>query len=484
MKPETLAAAFATLLMILTSAPTLAQDAPFIGIVTKKEVDIRSGTSKAYYAVGSLKKGDMVRVEKTLFNKTWYQIRVPKGVHSYVSKVFINAQGDGKTGTVNTDRTAYKAASLRGPGESYREQGLLAKDDIVTILAEEGNYYKIESPKDTFVFIPTGTLRQATAEDLEAATDETKTTDAPKATDQAQATDKPETPVEPVKTIQPVKPVAPSDTAKTVDPVDPVTLEEREADNPAPAEPSKNIDEPKTRDDSQANDNPKPTGASAKPVSPASVLTDGWPKAPSVEVKTPARSEALQALEMKVLPYFSLPIEEQPLGKMAEAYQTIRSKGLSNLDQQIVDVRLRVIKKRQQIANTMERAKQARKKTEAHTVIPKKEDLKPLPDRFTAVGTLVPSTVYDGDSLPLLYRIVDASPAARTLAYVAPNEDLDIGVMLNQLVGIVGQTRYDRTLKLNIIEIQRAVMLEPETKDTPKPATPNVTKTEPPKSSS
>ncbi|MEM8876150.1 MAG: aminotransferase class V-fold PLP-dependent enzyme, partial [Planctomycetota bacterium] len=104
---------------------------------------------------------DMARVEKVLFNQTWYQIRVPEGVTSYVSKAFVNAQGDGETGTINQDRTPVKAASLRGPGESYREQLLLSKDDTVTILAEEGNYYKVVSPKDAFVFIPAGTLRKA-----------------------------------------------------------------------------------------------------------------------------------------------------------------------------------------------------------------------------------------------------------------------------------------------------------------------------------
>ncbi|MEM6506392.1 MAG: hypothetical protein AAF711_13200, partial [Planctomycetota bacterium] len=65
-------------------------------------------------------------------------------------------------------------------------------------------------------------------------------------------------------------------------------------------------------------------------------------------------------------------------------------------------------------------------------------------------------------SLPLLYRVVDASPSARTLAYVAPNDELNVGAMLNQLVGVVGETRYDRALKLNIIEVQRVVLLEPE----------------------
>ena len=40
--------------------------------------------------------------------------------------------------------------------------------------------------------------------------------------------------------------------------------------------------------------------------------------------------------------------------------------------------------------------------------------------------------------------------------------ELDVATMLNQLVGIVGKTSYDRALKLNVIEIDRAIMLEAE----------------------
>ena len=163
-----------------------------------------------------------------------------------------------------------------------------------------------------------------------------------------------------------------------------------------------------------------------------------------------------------MLPYFSLPIEKQPLDKMAAAYQNLQAYDLPNIDEQIIEVRLRLIERRQQIVTTMARAKEAEKNTQARTVITAKEDLEPLPDRFTAVGVLMPSTVYDGGSLPLLYRVVDASPSGRTLAYVAPSKEFDVATMLNKLVGVVGKTSYDRALKLNVIEIDRVVILEAE----------------------
>ncbi len=434
------AAFFAALLAAALTLTSHAQDAPFIGVVTQGSVEVRSGAGRAYYVVGELAKGDMVRVEKVLFNQTWYQVRVPKGVHSYVSKAFVDAQGDGATGTVNADRTEFKAASLRGPGESYKGQGTFSKGDKVTILAEEGNFYKIVSPEDAFVFIPAGTLREATKDDLEAAEEADPDEGT---TDSGDSTTDPE-PVTPVDPVTPdPEPVTPDPEPVTPDP-EPVTPVDPVTPDPEPVDPG------------------PVTPADPEPVAPIK----GWPEAPNVEVETPARSAELKALEMKVLPYFSLPVDEQPLDKMAGAYQQLAgAEGLPSIDRQIIKVRLRTIERRQEILDTLRRAEAAEQTDHARTVVPDAPDPDEAPAQFTAVGRLMPSTVYDGQSLPLLYRVVDASPSARTLAYVAPNDELNIAAMLNRLVGVVGETTYNRTLKLQVIEIEKAVLLEAEVEE-------------------
>lgn len=413
-----------------------AQDAPFIGVVTSNTLEVRSGAGRAYYIVGELKKGDMVRVEKVLFNQTWYQIRVPKTVTSYVSKAFVDAQGDGETGTINADKTEFKAASLRGPGESYKGQGTLSKGDKVTILGEEGNFYKIVTPADAFVFIPAdNTVRKATADDLQAAGVDDGGAEKPDP-----VTPDPVTPVDPV-TPDPVTPDPTTPDPVTPDPVTPVTPDPVTPVDPVTPDPVTPVD----------------------PVTPPLPTTDGWPTPPNVKVQTPARSDELKALEMKVLPYFSLPVTEQPLDQIAKAYQDLlAADSLPSVDKQIVAVRLRTIERRQQILDTLERAKEVEKTDHARTPVPKPTG-SDLPPRYTAVGLLQPSTVYDGQSLPLLYRVVDAAPSGRTIAYVEPSDEINVAGMLNQLVGIVGETKYDRALKLKVITITRADVLEPET---------------------
>ncbi|CAN0364880.1 unnamed protein product, partial [Ectocarpus sp. 4 AP-2014] len=86
------------MLLLLPGKAAVAQDAPFTGVVTQNSVDIRSGAGLAFYVVGELGRNDVVRVEEVLFNNTWYKIQVPQGIYSYVSKAFIDAQGDGSAG--------------------------------------------------------------------------------------------------------------------------------------------------------------------------------------------------------------------------------------------------------------------------------------------------------------------------------------------------------------------------------------------------
>ena len=88
-------------------------------------------------------------------------IKPPADVYSYISKAFVDAQGDGTTGVVNADGTQFYAASLEGPGESYKVQDTLKRGDKVTIVAEEGSFYKVASPTDAYVFVRPGMIAKA-----------------------------------------------------------------------------------------------------------------------------------------------------------------------------------------------------------------------------------------------------------------------------------------------------------------------------------
>ena len=71
---------------------------------------------------------------------------------------------------------------------------------------------------------------------------------------------------------------------------------------------------------------------------------------------------------------------------------------------------------------------------------------------YTIVGRLMPSSVYDGKRLPLMYRVQSVEPLAgsRTLGYIRPGEASDLKTMLGQVVGIRGKSEMDHALGLRI----------------------------------
>lgn len=80
---------------------------------------------------------------------------------------------------------------------------------------------------------------------------------------------------------------------------------------------------------------------------------------------------------------------------------------------------------------------------------------------YVAVGRIAASTIYDGKSLPQLYRIQDPS-SGRTVGYIRATKDFDLVGLLGQLIGIVGTADYDGGLRVNVVTAERIDLLAPE----------------------
>ena len=76
--------------------------------------------------------------------------------------------------------------------------------------------------------------------------------------------------------------------------------------------------------------------------------------------------------------------------------------------------------------------------------------------RYTVVGRLSASTVYDGSRLPLMYRVlsVEGFPG-RTVAYVLPGSGVDVAGKIGQLVGIIGEGSTDASLGVPVLRPTR-----------------------------
>lgn len=80
---------------------------------------------------------------------------------------------------------------------------------------------------------------------------------------------------------------------------------------------------------------------------------------------------------------------------------------------------------------------------------------------YTVVGQLLPSNVYDGKDLPLMYRLQAVGGVVpRTLGYLKPQEQLQLPAKLGMVVGVIGQANLDPSLRLNIFDAVRVDVLK------------------------
>ena len=551
-------ALFAALALALLAAwispPASAQTEAYQAEIIENRVLIRSGAGRAYYEVGQLRRGDTVTVQNELFG--WYRITPPQDVFCFIERKNVDAKNDGSRGVVNTDDTNVMAAHVGGgPADSYRTLLKLGRGDTVEIVDTVSNVYKIRPPEGAYVYLPPNTIeplqnqppaappqpQPVDAQDSTSPTppagtadDEPAIPDPPRTAAQSPAPPSPEdidapAPAAEIQTSadaqaaadatgrrdltgpQPPVVVAPTDpsadaqtsdnTADRIDPLTPATPE------PATTAVAFESPEPAAPDTAQAAvDSVLPT--------PEALLNDPGVRVarPEVPVATRADNEMLRAVEIAILPYFTLPVEQQPIAKMVRGYaDAAQIDGLSDNDLAIIRNRLTELQRnRDQILSRTSPSTTPPTTTasgdDPETTPDASADLTPPPSTdpalidpasatnpddestpdpasavaaspnapspsapasppafvsdYNAIGILIASTVHTGDNQPKLLRLMDPT-GRRTVAYLEPNPDINTLPLMGQLVGIVGQAIYDPTTKLNLIRPEQIDTLTP-----------------------
>ena len=235
---------------------------------------------------------------------------------------------------------------------------------------------------------------------------------------------------------------------------------------------------------------------------------------PDVPVSSPAVHPRVVAVEAAMLPYFTLPVDEQPLAHMTRGYVEIAElDDLTDGDRRLIESRLGELERNREMAialrddaaplapspapvaegvptgSLVDAATPAPPAPIAPTapappaaptrasapkptptpaptrVLPRTPAppasaaaLGPVGPGYDAVGVLTVSTVHTGKNQPELLRLLDPS-GQRTIAYLEPNENLDTLMMMDQLVGIIGSSSYDPSLKLRLIRPDEIVVL-------------------------
>ncbi len=485
------------LLSLWSSVPLLAQDAGFAGVITVNDVEVRSGGGVSYYIVGRLPVDTPVEVREQIFE--WYAITPPPGVFSYVSKAYIDAKGDGnKQGIANSDRVKVFAASLAGPGESFRRQLTLFKGDTVTIVGEEGGFYKILPPKGTLVYVPVSAVRKgvpavkpatSTAAVARSVEEVLASTPAPAAkpvpapapvpasnpAPQVAATS-PQVDVKPLTAadLPPLPSSAPAATpapASTATPTpapasDPVTLP-MVAQAPAPAPvvaPAAPVVTPPTPAPAASaavvDAAPEPAPAALPAPTPAAAAAATGTDIQLPEPLPAATTDLLRAVEQRFAAAQDLPLPQRPLKELLQAYELVkRAPDLPLADQRLVYARMVQLKRDADLQATLARISDVQQSVAAEIAAEPAPAPQPAAPTYNAMGVLTASVVYNGRSLPQLYRLVNPANQ-RTVVYVHPTQAVLPAAHLGRTVGLLGEIRYDAGLRLQVLDPTQVDVLE------------------------
>jgi len=459
MHGRTIAIGLAVLVSIVLVTVAYARKPLFTGTVVVDDVQLRAGAGD-YYVVGELSRGQNVQVLDVMYG--WYMITPPAGVHSYVNRADVVLASDGKMARVKRDRVSIKAANMAGPGDSWRVQMVLVKDDIVRIVAREGSFFKIVSPPGARVFAPPGSVARAKAPRGDA-TDVTEqvTNDAqPKNADASKNTKKP------VKNNAPTQavPIAVDDASAAQDDSQSAMMTDGSAvdlnDKTQPVDETSDV---MTTPAPLVNDEAAPVLiAQAEPPAPDIESTDAivlvkQPTAIATMQPDEALVEAptLQGADAAFRAAMNRPLRQRPVDQLLSDCQTLAADdALSYHDRltastyvaqlQYMARAVRVLADIDGLQDELAAAQQAR--ASAARVAPAQR-----PVRYDATGRLVVSTVFDGRRLPRLYRLVNPQDGG-TVGYVRPSATFDPTESLGRIVQIVGKPRFDPNLKLHVID--------------------------------
>ncbi|MCX5688395.1 MAG: hypothetical protein NTV94_01150, partial [Planctomycetota bacterium] len=438
----------------------------YYAVVTAKG-NLRCGDGDLFYKVGEVAPGAMLFVDGE--SPSYLQVSYPGNMSVFVKADEVEVQG----GTVKLTKASKLKAFNQATGWSGSWKGVVATDlPVGTNLklveavkdGETGPIvgYRVGAPEQARAFVEPRVTRRAT--DVEVAA--------------FKGTPLPAKPavVEPAKT-QPAKtePVK-SDAPKTDAPMatDPTKTAAAGSDAPKPA-----IDLTQPVATPAATDGTKPAAAPGQPA------TDGQPTT-LTQVTTPEAKPATEApkveapkivpVEVPPTPGYDLestfarvwkePIMSAEMDELVGAYD----KAIEQLDGDSERLASQLKARRSALAMRIELRDKMRNQAEARAAIEAgrgkvAEQLKIAEDGrvYTMIGQLQASTVYDGQKLPLMYRVVSVGGVSpRTLGYLKDSKDFALLGKVGAVIGVIGEAQLDRSLMLNVISPVRVDVLKPK----------------------
>jgi uncharacterized protein YgiM (DUF1202 family) len=382
---------------------------PFMAEIAGDDVYVRSGPGTQYYNCGKVRKDDKVKVVGNKFS--WLQIVPPAGSYSWISKQYVQIDGQNKTsGSVVGDAVrVYAGSDEVQPMHSTSMQVKLNKGDKITIVGEEKDgYCKIAPPEGAYLWVSSQHAK-------------------------------------PLDTL-----MAPAVAAPAVSAASPATSSMPATAHPMPA-------------------SPFPTNPGAlKPqaASPNEPNMPGQQPVPApVRIEEQKISE-VQALKEKVEAEQAKPVTDQNFAELKKAIAVIAGDKQSLMAARKAAALLNMVEKyevSQEVAKAIKIQEDQFEKTQQKIDIAKNEGLAKIEDKgiFAVIGMFKETTKFAETPSAKYYQVI--STDGKALCYARPvgsAADVDLSKFVDKKVGLVGKIEANTDLGsavvqfTNIVEIQ------------------------------
>jgi hypothetical protein len=418
-------------------------------VISREQVPVRSGASDNYYAFGALEQGAVVGVIEEKFG--WARILTDgpdfASFYGYVKEEEVKLAAGGRSGVTlgrvqvfapNVERDGDPDASWKWITRIDAEKPIIVLDSVA---GENGGYYKIALPETGEGWVSLNFLRKATADEVtswraraQAAPDRLQRP----AGDGAREGD----PVPPAQIIdEPMGPPRPQQSPPAItDEAEPV---EEEAALPVQAEEADLAPE-----EESGTHAAEATGPAADEVEPQNT--------PQMQARKTfeALEWAYEALKKEPIRTAEVdPLRQRYLELLDEAMLDERDTVIARGRVQLLDARLKL----QERVLELDRVKA---QTDLNSTQQERARIAlEFAENYAAVGEVAVSTIYNGDRLPELLRLMDPA-TGRTIAYLQPDDEFKFAEKVGMLVGIVGEKYYDGGLRLHVIQPKRVDLLQ------------------------
>lgn len=126
----------------------------FEGEIKGDDINIRSDSTVNAEPICRAGRGEAVEVISELYG--WYKIRLPPGAPSFIRKDFVALSADGKTAKVLSDNVNIRLK----PDTVSVILGKVSENDLVNVLGDTGQWYRIKPIKDSFGWVHKSFIRQ------------------------------------------------------------------------------------------------------------------------------------------------------------------------------------------------------------------------------------------------------------------------------------------------------------------------------------